>query len=260
MCVCVCVWSRLQACLPSRCSLLHHRYFHNTKTLATTWVRPEVLPASVVKEEVLKASIAAAEAAADASMPNPAEVAAMPLAEGWVEVYDDDGGLYYFNQFTNESVWERERATVGAAAAEVAAETAAVAAVSGGGEWEEVQGDDGAVYYYNSATGESSWTPPGVGVSAGSSGAAAAGAQVEVDGSGDWETVTGDDGQVYYANTVTGETAWTRPGGEAAAGGDAGAAATADAGGEEWEALETDEGIPYYYNAGTGETVWEKPT
>lgn len=63
-----------------------------------------------------------------------------------------------------------------------------------------------------------------------------------------WETLTDDQGQVYYYNSNTQETSWTLPEKEAAK--------TTHG---PWVAYTTDDGTEYYYNETTQETTWDKP-
>lgn len=101
--------------------------------------------------------------------------------------------------------------------------------VAGGSEWQQYTDASGTPYYYNSKTGETSWTNP----------ADAA--------KGGWQQVPDGAGGVYYYNAATGETSWTNP--------EEGAA-----GGSDWtEMSDAASGSVYYYNNKTGETSWEKP-
>lgn len=61
------------------------------------------------------------------------------------------------------------------------------------GNWQEVQDDQGRVYYYNSLTQETSWENP------------------EALLSPSWKTYKTEDGKEYYYNETTGETTWDRP-------------------------------------------------
>jgi hypothetical protein len=58
----------------------------------------------------------------------------------------------------------------------------------------------------------------------------------------DWEETHDDSGQVYYHNTKTGESAWTRPGAD-----------------DTWEKTQDEAGRAYYHNRATGETAWDEP-
>ncbi|KAH8074186.1 calcium ion binding protein [Aureococcus anophagefferens] len=61
-------------------------------------------------------------------------------------------------------------------------------------------------------------------------------------------------GQVYYSNTKTGETTWTKPSGYH------GPEAIAPGGKAKWlEAHDPKSGLPFYTNAATGETTWDRP-
>lgn len=63
---------------------------------------------------------------------------------------------------------------------------------SGKSEWQTIEDGDGNIYYYNAATGESSWENPAL---LGS----------------DWNTVDDGEGNIYYYNAITGETTWELP-------------------------------------------------
>lgn len=74
-------------------------------------------------------------------------------------------------------------------------------------------------------------------------------APVAVEASSDnWvETVDPTSGQIYYYNTITNETSWTKPSTEAALP-------------ENWvETLDPSSGRAYFYNSVTQETSWERP-
>lgn len=59
--------------------------------------------------------------------------------------------------------------------------------------WQEVQDDQGRVYYYNTVTQETSWENPEALLSL------------------SWKEYKTEDGKEYYYNEVTGETTWERP-------------------------------------------------
>ena len=107
---------------------------------------------------------------------------------------------------------------------------------SGGADWVESADAEGNVYYYNTATGETSWTAPPTGRSN-----VASNAESYYDssflgaGRGEWDVAYTSDGAVYYVNRSTGETSWDEPAG--AAGGAAGEQSYgygSEGGGEYW--------------------------
>lgn len=73
-----------------------------------------------------------------------------------------------------------------------------------------------------------------------------------------WSPVNTEDGQVYYYNVETGETAWELP-----RGGQVHTEGQQPQAGEvfgDWVSCQTAEGHIYYYNQQTGETSWELPS
>lgn len=148
--------------------------------------------------------------------------------------------------------------------------------------WEEHWDDEaGCAYWYNSTTGESSYSNPfgdsAADVALGYSSAEAY--QTDYDGAvgyddaggtQDWQELFDENsGQSYWYSESTGETVWTNPweggggGGQVTAEGYNDAAygaegySSADAGG--WAEAWDDDGNQYYYNESTGETSYESP-
>jgi hypothetical protein len=95
-------------------------------------------------------------------------------------------------------------------------------------EWSAFYDDDGRIYYYNSANGESSWdapekfNPPPESAQEDSTAQAAADtvtdpvpqettASTAPGGANAWVTYKDDEGREYYFNTVTEETTWDQP-------------------------------------------------
>jgi len=78
----------------------------------------------------------------------------------------------------------------------------------------------------------------------------------------DWQEVEGEDGTVYYWNSVTNDTSWEQPA-EMGGGGDSAGGGTGSSGGDlppDWELVDDGAGNQYYYNAATGDTSWEAPS
>ena len=141
---------------------------------------------------------------------------------GWTEHAMDDGSghVYYYNEATGETLWERPgesvaEASAAAASAAAAPATEAAAARDTTGDAVELPvnwtshvaelGDaTGHTFYSNSVTGEVSWTPPAL------DGHLPAG---HVDGGlpEGWEKVAHDDGGHYYYHAASSETQWEAP-------------------------------------------------
>ncbi|XP_031491100.1 uncharacterized protein LOC116258113 isoform X2 [Nymphaea colorata] len=73
------------------------------------------------------------------------------LPAGWVEATDPSGSIYYYNEHTGKSQWERP----------VKTEASPPAAPSLPPDWEEaLDSSTGQKYYYNKRTNVSLWEPP----------------------------------------------------------------------------------------------------
>merc|ERR1711871_526986 len=89
--------------------------------------------------------------------------APMRRAGSWVEIMDDSKGrAYYHNSDTNETTWvepsEFKGKTDAPAKALEKIDESAGASLSG--KWKKATDESGKTYYFNSSTGETSWTPP----------------------------------------------------------------------------------------------------
>jgi len=111
-----------------------------------------------------------------------------------------------------------------------------------GPEWEAVKDKEGRTYYYNRATGESSWEVPPAAAAAAASGV------------GDAEG-----GDHEEAAAAVEEGGGGAEGGEGAAAPASASAAAAEGQEQRWTGYMTDQGTRYYFNEITGETQWERP-
>ena len=153
---------------------------------------------------------------------------------GWVEVSHGDGDVYYHNEVTGVTSWDRpaERggpidAVVAAAPAAAPATTESAALAEG---WEVATSPEGGLYYFNMTTQQTSWDHPGYAVAAGNAGGdlfrsmltAPAPAAATADPYVWVKTEDPNSGVPYWYRTATGETTWNDPNVERAESGAAG--------------------------------------
>ena len=116
-------------------------------------------------------------------------------------------------------------------------------------QWTQHAAEDGRIYYYNAATGESRWAED---------------TPAAQPSTAQWAAYQTEDGTTYYHNAATGETTWTLPetataavAGSGVQDGDVSSSSSALPSG--WAMYATPEGVPYYHHAESGETRWEPP-
>ena len=86
-------------------------------------------------------------------------------------------------------------------------------------------------------------------------------AEAEAAAAGSWSSHDDGEGNTYYVNDITGESAWEIPATTPAVATAAASSSTeAAAAGSSWSARDDGEGNTYYVNEFTGESVWEIPT
>jgi len=164
--------------------------------------------------------------------------------EEWEVCADADGCRFYYNARTGVSQWEPPASLAAIASLEVAdapdlSTESVVLSV-----WEECQGDDGRIFFYNVETGESSWDDPRG--SAYATQFSAPSQSLQQPGSGDGTPKPAGDADDAAAGQVVVHAAG---GGGGGGGGD----------GEEWEVAQDDDGGWFYYNRNTGESTYERP-
>ena len=133
------------------------------------------------------------------------ESASLPGDE-WEECVDAEGRTFFYNDRTGESTWDDPRnnpALMLTAGESNEDDGGGALALSSPGEWEEVVDADGAVYYYNSETGETNWDRPdgleGGGDGGGMAlGASWAGEEVVTDDGQKWEQADDGEGNFYW--------------------------------------------------------------
>lgn len=160
--------------------------------------------------------------------------------------------------------------------------------------WTEVKTPDGETYYHNEANDETAWElPPGGVVRKAEEPSekaeeplesAPATEQPAASGTAPtslWTVIQTGDGETYYHNEETGDTAWELPPGGKVKEPDAGSVSSQAVSGQlspsfqqkpaqqlqmpqehvpSWTAVQTAEGQVYYHNQRTGETSWELPS
>jgi len=116
-------------------------------------------------------------------------VAEAPLPEGWTEAFSKSKGRAYWRHTDGTTSWTRPAATSSSAAAALPA--AAEASLPPG--WTEAFSKSKNLPYWRHADGTTTWTIPVAEVREG------------------WSAETDSEGNKYYVNNETGESAWALP-------------------------------------------------
>jgi len=182
---------------------------------------------------------------------------AASIGDDWQEhICPQTGNPYYCNVKTGESSWTRpvsQPPLANAVATPVEQQQAAAKAE----EWtEHVDPQSGRTFYFNAATGETSWTQPA---------SASQQQSTQLPGTNsasqdDWtEHVDPGSGNKFYYNAKTAETSWTSP--EPALKEVLPAQVVATASDSEWtENVDPSTGQKFYFNILTQESSWTQPS
>jgi hypothetical protein len=139
-----------------------------------------------------------------------------PVPEWWEECHTEDAAadVYYLNHASAVSQWDRPAgaAVVSAGAMAAAAAAAAAAGGSGSGQWVCVRdAPTGIEFYVNAATKAAAWSIPLddlASAAASVSAAAPAAAAALPEG---WAVAATSEGDAFFFNAATGESAWALP-------------------------------------------------
>jgi hypothetical protein len=185
----------------------------------------------------------------------------------WIAKTDPQSGkVYYFNKETKATTWTKPDSTPLATASGAGTPTPTDAE----GTWvEKVDPKSGKVYYLNKETKQTSWTKPinsseqSVAVSAGATPSRGASSPTPGGTTSEWiEKTDPKTGKVYYVNTETKQTSWTKPEtpGPTTAHPHTAPVVQTAAGLDGWtEKVDKKTGKTYYYNKATNETTWTRP-
>lgn len=148
------------------------------------------------------------------------------LPPDWTQVKSPDGSLFYYNTKTGESTWtlpgSDAKLTPPTDAAPLSSETASLstataASVSSNSTIDEklppgwiTAEADGKRYYFNEATGESSWFPPDKDGKIQPTNVVVQGSEAEGLPPG-WEAAKTAEGNIYYFSATLGTSSWTKP-------------------------------------------------
>jgi len=142
--------------------------YYNCISGETTSTRPDAEEGSgieIVDVSGNPASIdsTAGGASAASTLSTTTSSATAELPDGWSEQTSEDGSVFYYNSITGETSWERP-STETAETTEIPTAAVEEQQVVAHGDlpagWTEERAEDGAVFYFNSATGDTSWDKP----------------------------------------------------------------------------------------------------
>eukprot|EP00941_MAST-03F_sp_MAST-3F-sp1_P006132 g6132.t1 len=140
----------------------------------------------------------------------------------WDAHADEEGNIYYYNNVTGETSWDKPEGFVDAANADITEggkEEHAFNKDGHGehdgethGDWTEHDDGEGNIYFYNNITGETSWEPPTGWKVSGVSPVKEGEATVDPQHPSNWiECHDEASDAYYYYNQVTHETSWEKP-------------------------------------------------
>mmetsp|Transcript_3943 Transcript_3943/g.6029 ORF Transcript_3943/g.6029 Transcript_3943/m.6029 type:complete len:1253 (-) Transcript_3943:27-3785(-) len=217
--------------------------YYNTSADETTWDKPDSYSENgksfikksnsndkknseeLVRNESDGIDRASKEIEADETHPSsPPSMSSSPKSDKWTKQSDDDGNIYYYNETTQETTWDKPNSyqeqdpgnnldSTGTPPMSSPLQNDALSPTKQEPSsptvkciWSKHQDEEGRVYYYNEKTEETQWDKPDGFIERCENFAPTSSTDTT-----SWSKHLDKDGRQYYYNEDTGETQWDKP-------------------------------------------------